>query len=475
MHDLASSLAQVRSAWMAARSALEHCPAEWRGAVEGADGECALAALTGHATTVLFRPVPATPLEPRPLLPTLALPTLPEAVRPRLRRAMAAQKGGPSLEQPLIDLVTARGYAVHPADWMPSPRDDWAPDLYAPWIDWVRTETAPAPQSAFGLDTYDQWPWAERRVALAALRERDPAAARAIIAAKASSEPADRRLKLVEILETKLSQQDADFLESLAGDRSDRVQALARACLARLGRRDGTGALAAELAEMLEVGKIGLLRRRTQLVVKALKSAAQGARRRNLFAQVGLADLAGALGVSDAALLESVPTGLAEDIAAFVQMVAATGSDAARRMLLDRMLADGEVPLAQARPLGPRLSAEERRTLLPRIMERDTDAFETTLALMGRTLGEAPLSALLASPGYTTLMDTVEATIRGEDAKRPHAAKTLEAVLNRIAFLVDAAAAAELVTWLTASDLSAADPKLDLLHLNAALAPETTP
>src|SRR6516225_7919904 len=177
MHDLESSLAQVRSAWMAARSALEHCPAEWRDVIEGADAECTLAALTGHATAVLFRPAPATPLEPRPLLPALALPTLPEAVRPRLRRAMAAQKGGPSLEQPLIDFVTARGYAVHPADWMPSPRDDWAPDLYAPWLDWVRAENAPVPEAVFALDTYDQWPWAERRVALAALRASDPAAA----------------------------------------------------------------------------------------------------------------------------------------------------------------------------------------------------------------------------------------------------------------------------------------------------------
>jgi hypothetical protein len=88
---------------------------------------------------------------------------------------------------------------------------------------------------------------------------------------------------------------------------------------------------------MLEIGKVGLLRRRIQLVIKTLKFAAQGTRRRELFAQVGLADLAGALGVSEAQLFESMPTGVAEDLGAFVQMVAATGSDAARRMLLDRM------------------------------------------------------------------------------------------------------------------------------------------
>jgi hypothetical protein len=73
------------------------------------------------------------------------------------------------------------------------------------------------------------------------------------------------------------------------------------------------------------------------------------------------------------------------------------------------------------------------------------------------------------------LIDTVETAVRGEEAKRPQAAKILEAMLNRVALLVDAAAAGDLITRLTASDLSAADPKLDLLHLNAALLPETTP
>jgi uncharacterized protein DUF5691 len=475
MHDLEAFLTRARSAWMAGRSALEYCPAEWRGAMEGEDAECALAALTGHATAVLFRPAPAAPLDPRPLLPSLALPTLPEHVRPRLRRAMAAQKAGASLERALIDLVTARGFAVHPADWMPSPRDDWAPDLYAPWLDWVRAEDKPTPDTAFKLETYGQWPWAERRVALAALRESDPGAARAIIAAKASAEPAERRIKLIEILETKLSQDDGEFLDSLANDRSDRVQALARAYLARLGRHAETGALAAELAEMLETGKVGLVQRRTQLVIKTLKAATQSARRRDLFTQVNLADLAGALGVSEHRLVETTPSGTAEGIEAFVQMVAATGSDDARHMLLDRMLDDADFSLAYARPLGPRLSTHERRAILPRIMERDSDMFVTSLALMGRTLGEAPLSALLASPGYAALTSGVEAALRGDEAQRSQAAKSLEATLNRIALLIDAAAAAELMTRLTASDLSPADPKLDMLHLNAALVPETTP
>src|SRR5882724_10175517 len=245
MRELEASLAHICSAWMAGRSALEHCPAEWRDAVEGQHGEAALASLTGHATSVLFRAAPSAPLEPRPLLPALSLPVMADALRPRFRRILSAQKSGSSIERHLIDLVAARGRSVHPADWMPSPRDDWAPDVYAPWLDWVRAESkAKAADSALTIESYERWPWAQRRVALAEMRGVDPTAALAIIAARAASEPAERRARLLEILEIKLSEADAAFLEGLADDRSERVQALARAYLARLGRTTDSGDLA---------------------------------------------------------------------------------------------------------------------------------------------------------------------------------------------------------------------------------------
>ncbi|MBV8191215.1 MAG: hypothetical protein JO339_28525, partial [Alphaproteobacteria bacterium] len=181
-------------------------------------------------------------------------------------------------------MIAARGYAVHPADWMPAARDDWVPDLYAPWLEWIRAGTLSAPTpSAFDLDTYDQWSWMERYAALARLRGDDPATARAIIAAKISSEPAERRLKLIELLTQNLSQDDRELLDALASDRSDRVQALVRALSARLGQLSDTDAAASELADMVEVARVGVLRRRNQLVIKGLKTAAQIARRRELF------------------------------------------------------------------------------------------------------------------------------------------------------------------------------------------------
>ncbi len=484
MPELALSLAQLRGAWMAGRSALEHCPAEWRDAIAlgragstsaDSDAECALAALAGHATMVLFRPVPAAPLAPRPLLPVLALPTIPESVRPRLRRVLAALKGATSLERSLFDFVTARGFTLHPADWMPSPRDDEAPDVYAPWLDWVRGEAEPAPSSVLDLDTYDRWPFARRRAALLALREEDPGAARALIAAKASSEPAERRLGLVAILETRLSEDDGEVLEALAKDRSDRVQTLARAYLARLGRETGTDALATELAAMVDIGKVGLLRRRRRLEIKTLKTAAQNTRRRELFKLVSFTKLARALGFSGDQLLEAAPVGAADGIDALVQMVATTGSRDAARRLLDLILEDASLPLAHARPLAPRLTAQERRSLLAPIIKRDADLFGTSLALMGPMLGEAPLAALLASPGFAALKSAIEAARTGDEAQRAATSARADSALRRVALLITASAATELIARLRGLGFSPADPKLDALHLNAALTPQTRP
>jgi hypothetical protein len=472
MDDIETSLARIRGAWTAGGSALDHCPAAWRGAVSSEAAECAMIALAGHASAVMFRPAPPSPIEPRPLLPALAVPTIPDAVRSRVRRVLA-RKAADALEQPLVELVTARGFAMHPADWMPAPRNDWAPDLYAPWLDWISGEDKSAPASELTIETYDQWSWAERRVELAALRRRDPGLARTIIAAKAAAEPAERRLKLIELLEAGLSTEDGEFLTSLANDRSDRVRALASAYLARLGWQTDLDALAAELAEMVEVQKVGVIKRRHQLVIKPLKTKPQNARRSELFKLVSVAALARALQVEEAQLLESVPDGTEEGIADFVQMVAMTGSNQARRHLLDRMIDDTAFSLAYAQPLGPRLSPEERRAILPAVLARDAELFATTLVLMDRTLGEAPLSALAKSPGYAALESAVASLPQADDKTRPSIDTMLEATLTRLALLADAAAAAEIIRRVTSRGLSPADPRLEHLHTTAAMIQET--
>jgi hypothetical protein len=475
MRDLEASLERIRGSWLAGRPALEHCPTAWREAAAGPEGEVALVALAAHATAVLFRPVPPAALAPRPLLPKLALPTLPDGVRAHLRRILATRKSGSTLHRQLVDLAAARGFVVHPADWMPAPDDAWLPEVYAPWLDWVRGEDRAKPDSDITLSTYDEWPWSERRAALTALRARDPAAARAIIATKAPSEPVDRRIKLIEILGGNLSPDDAAFLESLARDHSQRVQRLAASQLARLAHGTEAAALATELAAMLEIRKTGPKRGRHQLVFPELKTARQQDRRRVLLGVVGFAGLARALAVSEEQAVEAMPAGTTNDLAALVDMVAATGSDDAQRGILGAILGDNDVALELARPLGVHLLPAERRTLLPHILERDSDGFATAIALMGRDLGMAPLAALLAAPGFKELTQMVKAAAAGAaEAQAPDAAKLLDTMLTHVGLLADAPAAAELIRRFTALGLSTVDPKLEPLRFNIALHQETT-
>ncbi|MBV8188331.1 MAG: hypothetical protein JO339_13905 [Alphaproteobacteria bacterium] len=94
---------------------------------------------------------------------------------------------------------------------------------------------------------------------------------------------------------------------------------------------------------------------------------------------------------------------------------------------------------------------------------------------MGQTLGEAPLSAALSSTSYRALETTIGTALNDSDAERPSATKKLQAMLDHMALLVDSTAAAALIARLATWGLSTADPLVDLLHLNAALAPERAP
>src|SRR4051794_25853329 len=117
MHEIETALAHLRTAWLTGRPAHDAAPQAWRDAV--GDDELALLALAGQAADVLTRPDSSAAFVERALLPSLSTPTLPDAHRARFRRLLAPPKNAPSLEHPLIAFVAARGYAAHPADWLP--------------------------------------------------------------------------------------------------------------------------------------------------------------------------------------------------------------------------------------------------------------------------------------------------------------------------------------------------------------------
>lgn len=474
MRELDASLAQVRNAWIAGRSALESAPPAWRDAI--GDDELALIALAGHASDVLTLRTPSAASVERPLLPAISAPLLPEALRARFRRLLVRPRNQPPLKQQIIALVAARGFAAHPGDWMPDANDEWAPDIYAPWLDWIRADARAAVGSDddISLENYDLWSWSARRKALAELRARAPAAALAIIAAKSGAEPAERRVRLIELMQIRLTEADIEFLEGLAKDRSDRVRAMSRSLLARLGRAGDTGALAAELAEMATLEKSGLINRRMRLRFVPLKTEAQRQRRHELMQIVSLGALASALGATEMQLVEA-PELQFDELHGFVAMTAETGSDEAARALLKHLMQEREPLLAALMPLTARLTPVERVALLPDLMRLDGRLFEETLWIVGDEVGSTPLATVAGSPSYNVLRANVEAAAGADDNARRDAMTKLEQALPRVSLLLDAAGAKALLADIATWGLSPAEPVLDMLHFNAALTSEITP
>jgi len=381
--DLGDTIARLRAAWMAGGMARKHCPPEWLPTIgDGPPAELALAALAGQALHAVFRPAPGGPLVTRDPLPPLAHPPVPDALRPRVRRLVAAY---PSMVKHLLALLAGRGFTVHPADWLPTQRSDPPPALYAPWLLWVNGGAAPP---------------------------RSPA-------------------------------------KPLVAD----------------------PALAAELAQLLEVVSIGIVHRRKRLKIAKLKTAPQTARRLDLFAKVTLGALAAALGTTSAELVATAPTGVPPGIAAFAAMVAATGTPDEHRRLLAAMLDDPECPLAGTSPLAATLDRAEAAALLPTTLRRETThRLTATLNLAGAACGLACLPDIEASPSYKLIRERLAAAALSSPGQEAHIVLAL--CLTELGLVAHAQAAQSLLEMCIEAGLPPADRRLDALHLNIALTPE---
>ena len=199
---------------------------------EPAEAELRLLALSGQFLGVAVTAEPPPELRVLPDIPPLALPTVPEALRPLVRRILAALKETQRKIE-LLDVLAAPGWTAHPAEWMPAADDEDAPDVYAPWRDWAAIAAShsvvrrQAGDRLTAENWEDFWP-AARKVALTELRRHDPEAARTVLEAKLASENADVRLPLLSLLATGLSDADIPFLEGIvANDRAPKVRALA--------------------------------------------------------------------------------------------------------------------------------------------------------------------------------------------------------------------------------------------------------
>ncbi len=451
----------VLTRWTMGGQSASLAPAAWRGALDGSDpaeGELRLLALTGQFLGLCVAPVPAGKLAALPDIPPLSLPLLPGNLAALARRCLKALKDSAG-QRDVIHLLAARGYGVHPADWMPSRQEHDVPDAYAPWRDWAEGLAVPAVQVHDELTdgNWHEWLHAARRLALSRIRLADPARATALLAARADSEGADARLRLVECLIPGLSQADVPYLESLLADRAPKIRALAATLLARLGRGKGTGGGedAAELAGFFEFQTKGLLRRTRILVPRPVKTPAQRSRRDALFAQVDFASLAAALDLPGEELAALWPFGgdrRADQVfAGFAQQSA---PDPVFGALCERLLARPDCDLHTILPLLPRLDNAQRIAFAHRLLASPEGNFGQAQAVAGAGAGMDKL--IETQPGRNLLGAAGgEADISGE--------------LRSLALVASSASADAALNRFMAAGLSASDPRLDLLRLNAAL------
>ncbi|MFF9170021.1 MULTISPECIES: DUF5691 domain-containing protein [unclassified Streptomyces] len=217
------------------------------------------------------RPEPA-PADPRPPLPAAAARRLGTLLADRPGAGSGRRGTAPDLMELLpqwLALANARGWAPPPqalpalldaargrTDLRPAvlefagPRALWLARLNPDW----RFALRAAPGGGTALPGPDQpevierlWReglFAERVALLSALRDRDPGAARALLAGTWATERAEDRLMFLDSLRTGLGPDDEPFLEQALGDRSRNVRSTAAELLSALPM----SALAARMA-----------------------------------------------------------------------------------------------------------------------------------------------------------------------------------------------------------------------------------
>ncbi|MEU8970971.1 DUF5691 domain-containing protein [Streptomyces monashensis] len=254
----------------------------WAGAAPGREAPTALLDAAAVATVrrraglrparAARRPEPA-PEDPRPVLPAAAARRLATLLADRSGAAGGGRRGStPDLMELLPQWLAAaveHGYAAPPqalpalldaargrTDLRPAalafagPRALWLARLNTDWRFALRAAPGggaalPGPDDAEGVERlWQEGLFAERVALLGALRAREPALARDLLASTWPKERAEDRLMFLDTLRAGLAAGDEPFLEQTLGDRSRNVRATAAELLSALPH----SALAARMA-----------------------------------------------------------------------------------------------------------------------------------------------------------------------------------------------------------------------------------
>jgi Family of unknown function (DUF5691) len=478
MHELTAQIAAMRNRWITGGSAASAAPQAWSElagleARAGDDSELILLALAGQALSVAYLPASAIPIAQRADLPVLGAVILDAPRRALFRRARAQIDNTNEMLHLLLHLMADRGWSAHPADWFPRAANEGIPDIYAPWLAWIEGAAAHLAEEFPTPDTWHDWSWAERRIAVQALRRRDPAAGLVLIAAVAASETADHRVVLIAALASELNADDAAFLNTLAKDRSERVRQQAGQMLARLGQVRGAGEIEAELAGFLKVTEKGLLRRTKQISVGEVRTSAQAKRLQELFAQADFNALAAQLSMLPEALIDAwTYDGLEIWETAFITLALSAGGDTAAQRILNRTHEAKALPTEALTQIYAALPRAEHAVWINRALRyKSVPEFSSLRALSAGRPGLISRAGLETSASWKNFRAQVKA----------HAAESAARVdgvigdkCQILGLVCDAEAAAFVMHALAAEGVTLADPCFDLLKFNQALTGSAT-
>ncbi len=480
---------QLHQRWLvgadSAAIPLEQLPEGWQPLLEGEPSErraLITLALCAQQQTLLFEPEATHDLKARPDLPQLEFPVLNDTLRPLFRRSLEAIRKQQTVSvDHLLKLLLHRKIVAHPADWLPSANDQ-VPNAYWPWCQWVSNELTShqhAEDEVITAENWDDFFPAERLARLTQLRRHDSDAARELISQCAAKEPADKRLKIIEVLGTKLNQYDSEFLQSLTLDRSRKIAQLATQYLMRLGigqeHIDGEEgeSPAKELAEWYEVKTTGIFRKRTVLVPRKLKSKKQQSIRSEQIQIIPLLDLSSALGITTEELVSiwQFSENRDHDNYAFVSNAANTLADDLIHKLLTsaiNQLDESQQMLSYIQLLLPRLEQGYRKQTMLELLQTKASklTFTECLGFIDTPIDEISRKLLVATSAWKNLVTAIQQDMeKGVYVDNYYTQNELTA----LGLILPQHTAEEVFSELVNLGLLQADPILDCLKLNMQL------
>jgi hypothetical protein len=327
-------------------------------------------------------------------------------------------------------------------------------------------------------ENWDTFYPAERLMQLRRMRLTDPDGARALIQACVDKESADKRLRIIELLASNLTEADVEYLQSLLENRSKKIAHLASQLLARLGQTvslesDEEGALAQELAEGFEVKK-GLLRRKVQITPRSLKRKKQKAIRSELLQKVPFQALAEALQIDETSLAAGWQFSANRDADnhGFLLNALNTLPENLLQTLLENALSQmdsSDEMLSLIRLFIPRLDEASNSQLMYRLLSRKgiSFSFNDCMAYSDQPLTELDWQGLTKTPAWRRLLTLIKDDRMQEQGYVSHT--ELHAELVALGLMLPQSLAQQTLKILTESGLMQADPVLDALKLNTQL------